>query len=198
MGSAGSVGAQAVGVRQGSGEVTLQLTPQWSLGMGVRSRVGGVFPEEGTACGEEGLERRAEGRPGGRRLVFGGRLASLCLFAPCAGRELGSRLENPGAKVKAGKPQAGSARDHPAPTARASRIQQPLSAPPALRSGCCFRAVNAALPISCVRMWTALGQTEHPIREANGVHTSFLVITLSVLTIPPPSQTPGLRSKRLG
>lgn len=191
MGSAGSVGAQAVGVGQGSGEVTLQLTPQWSLGMGVRSRVGGVFPEEGTACGEEGLERRAEGRPGGRRLVFGGRLASLCLFAPCAGRELGSRLENPGAKVKAGKPQAGSARDHPAPTARASRIQQPLSAPPALRSGCCFRAVNAALPISCVRMWTALGQTEHPIREANGVHTSFLVITLSVLTIPPPFPDTG-------
>ncbi|XP_011958402.2 regulator of G-protein signaling 10 isoform X2 [Ovis aries] len=68
--------------------------------MGVRSRVGGVFPEEGTACGEEGLERRAEGRPGGRRLVFGGRLASLCLFAPCAGRELGSRLENPGAKMQ--------------------------------------------------------------------------------------------------
>ena len=56
MGSAGSVGAQAVGVGQGSGEVTLQLTPQWSLGMGV----GGVFPEEGTACGEEGRERRAE------------------------------------------------------------------------------------------------------------------------------------------
>lgn len=185
MGSAGSVGAQAVGVGQGSGEVTLQLTPQWSLGMGVRSRVGGVFPGEGTACGEEGLERRAEGRPGGRRLVFGGRLASLCPIAPCARREVGSRLENPGAKVKAGKPRAGSARAHPAPTARASRIQQPFSAPPALRSGCCLRAVNAALPISCVRMWMALGQTEHPIQEASGVHTSFPVITLSVLTIPP-------------
>lgn len=167
--------------------------------------VDGVFPEEGTACGEEGLERRAEGRPGSRRLVFGGGLALLCLFARCAGREVGSRPENPGTKVKTGKPWAGGARAHPAPTARASRIQQPLSAPPALtprvsvlRSGCCFRAVNAALPISCLRMWMALGQTVHPIREARGVHTSFPVITLSILTVPPPSQTPGLRSERLG
>lgn len=66
MGSAGSMGAQAVGVRKVPGEVTLKLTSKWSLEMG------GVFLEEGTACGEESLERRAEGRPEDGRLVLEG------------------------------------------------------------------------------------------------------------------------------
>ena len=41
--------------------------------------------------------------------MVGGGLASLCLFARCAGREVGSWWENPGAKVKTGKPWAGGA-----------------------------------------------------------------------------------------
>lgn len=81
-------------------------------------------------------------------------------------------------------------------------MQQPLSAPPALTPTVCPEAgtllQGSASPVSCLRMWTALGQTESPIREAHGVHTSFPVITRSVLTLPHPSQTPGLRSERLG
>lgn len=124
--------------------------------------------------------------------MFGGGLASLCLFAHLLGGRWGHGRRTLGAKVKIGKPWGWSAWAHPAPTARASRIQQPLSAPPALtprvcvlRPGRCFRAVNAASPISCLKMWMALGQTERPIWEAHGVHTSFPVITLSVLTVPP-------------
>ena len=131
-------------------------------------------------------------------------LHCACLHVVLGGR-WGHCRRTPGARVKTGKLLGWSARAHPAPIARASRIQQPLSAPPALtprvcvlRPGCCFRAVNAASPISCLRMWTALGQTDRPFREAHGVHTSFPVITLSVLTVPHPSQTPGLRSERLG
>lgn len=46
--------------------------------MGVRLGLGGVFPEEGTACGEEALERRAEGRPGGRLAGFIVPVCTLC------------------------------------------------------------------------------------------------------------------------
>ena len=55
MGSAGSVGAQAVGVGKVPGEVTLKLTSKWSLEMG------GVFLEGEREIRMRKQLRRAEG-----------------------------------------------------------------------------------------------------------------------------------------
>lgn len=60
-----------------------------------------VYLELGTACGEEFLERRAEGRPDGRRVMLEGQPGSA---VPEAGRQAGPLRENLGTKVNTGKP----------------------------------------------------------------------------------------------
>lgn len=59
--------------------------------------MGVLFLEEGTACGEEFLERRADGRPDGWRP------RSAVLEADGL---VGPHLENLGAKVNTGKPRS--------------------------------------------------------------------------------------------